>query len=36
MSDELILASDFFTDVRGVLATARRVTYPAVDSTNVS
>jgi hypothetical protein len=36
VSDELIPSSDFFTDVRGILADARRAAYTAVNSAMVA
>ncbi len=36
MSDELTPSSDFFTDVRGILADARRAAYTAVNSAMVA
>ena len=36
MSDELSPSSDFFTDVRGILADARRAAYTAVNSAMVA
>jgi hypothetical protein len=36
MSDELTPSSDFFTDVRGILAGARRAAYTAVNSAMVA
>ena len=36
MSDELTPSSDFFTDVRGILADARRSAYTAVNSAMVA
>jgi hypothetical protein len=36
MSDELIPSADFFTDVRGILADARRAAYTAVNSAMVA
>ena len=36
MSDELTPSADFFTDVRGILANARRAAYTAVNSSMVA
>ena len=36
MSDELTPSSDFFADVRGILADARRAAYTAVNSAMVA
>ena len=36
MSDDITPSADFFTDVRGILADARRVAYTAVNSAMVA